>query len=62
MMDDLNPTTRMYPRSTRDAFQHLGEGSQWFYPPDKPIVGFWDIVVGGGGILLWIIAAYLIAA
>ncbi len=61
MMEELNPTTRMFPRTLNDAFHHLGEGSQWFYPPEKRIVSFWDIVLGGAGILLWLFSAFLIA-
>lgn len=29
------PTSRCFPRTTDDAFKHLGEGSQWWYPPEQ---------------------------
>jgi hypothetical protein len=59
-MNDLNPTTRMYPRTLRDAFKQDAENTQWWYPPEKH-VSFWDIVVGGAGVLLWLCLAYYFA-
>lgn len=34
-MDDGWPTTRCYPRTLNEAFQHIGEGSEWFFPPEQ---------------------------
>jgi hypothetical protein len=29
------PTTRRFPRTTEEAFKHLGEGGEWFFPPEQ---------------------------
>jgi hypothetical protein len=29
------PTTRCFPRTTDDAFRHLGDGMESFYPPEQ---------------------------
>lgn len=29
------PTTRCFPRTTDDAFRHLGQDTEWFYPPEQ---------------------------
>jgi hypothetical protein len=29
------PTTRCFPRTTDDAFRHLGDGMETFFPPEK---------------------------
>jgi len=29
------PTTRCYPRTTEEAFKHLGCDPEWFHPPEK---------------------------
>lgn len=46
------PTTRCFPRTTDEAFRHLGDGMESFYPPeqrtrDKAL--FWV------GILSWVV-------
>ncbi len=56
-LQDLNPTTRSYPRTLADAFPNSIERAEWFYPPDKRWSG-WDYVIGGTGAFLWIQLAY----
>jgi len=56
-IQDLNPTTRCYPRSLADAFPDSIERAEWFYPPDKRW-SFWDYVLCGLGTFLWIQLAY----
>lgn len=56
-LQDLNPTTRCYPRSLADAFPDSIERAEWFYPPDKQWSG-WDYVLCGVGAFLWIQLAY----
>ena len=29
------PTTRCFPRTADDAFRHLGQDTEWFYPPEQ---------------------------
>lgn len=29
------PTTRCFPRTTDDAFRHLGDGMETFFPPEQ---------------------------
>lgn len=35
MLEDLNPTTRRYPRTIKEAFPHDAENGQWFFPPEQ---------------------------
>lgn len=60
-MKDNNPTTRMYPRTMRDAFNDPMETSQWFYPPEKNQTVA-NIAMGMGALCLWVIAAFLLTA
>lgn len=49
MMEDLNPTTRMFPRTTRDAFQ---DEADWFELPDDKL-SLWDWGVIVVSLCLW---------
>ena len=60
MLEDLNPTTRCYPRTLGDAFRDDVENAEWFYPPERK-VSFMSILMGGTGLLLWVGIAYLFA-
>jgi hypothetical protein len=45
------PTTRCFPRTTEDAFRHLGESTEWFYPPEQR---WQDKAVFGLAIFAWV--------
>jgi hypothetical protein len=51
------PTTRCFPRTTDDAFRHLGCDTEWFFPPeqrwqDKAFMAF--------GIFCWIVLGFFL--
>lgn len=60
MLKDLNPTTRCYPRTLRDAFRDEVEEAKWFHPPEKNY-GASNVVTAMVGICMWIGIAYLFA-
>lgn len=60
MLEDLNPTTRCYPRTLGDAFPDDAENAEWFYPPERE-VNVVSMVVGGTGLCIWLALAYLFA-
>jgi hypothetical protein len=45
------PTTRCFPRTTDDAFRHLGDGMETFFPPEQR---WQDKVYLGLGVALWV--------
>ena len=57
-MKDNNPTTRMFPRTMRDAFEDPVETAQWFFPPEKNETVS-NIVMGTAGLLLWVLSPVL---
>lgn len=60
MLEELNPTTRCYPRTMKDAFPDDVENAEWFYPPERdPNVT--SLLVGGTGLCIWLALAYLFA-
>ncbi len=59
MLEDLNPTTRKYPRRMEDAFQNSAEQAQWFYPPERKR-NFASILLSVAGIAVWIGAIVLL--
>lgn len=57
-MNDLNPTTRMYPRTLSEAFPQHAEYANWIeFPPER--ISKHDIVVSVLGIVMWIGFIYL---
>ena len=55
-MDDLNPTTRRFPRTMEEAFKDPQQISQWWYPPEREMC--WrDAVVFGVGFFAWLVLA-----
>lgn len=56
MIEDRNPTTRMFPRTLKDAFKDDAENAQWWFPHER-FVSFWDILLGGLGVLMWLMLA-----
>ena len=59
-LDDLNPTTRCYPRTIEEAFPDSIERTQWWYPPERSW-NAWDVIFTTLGIILWIEIAYYLA-
>jgi len=50
------PTTRCFPRTTRDAFKDDADAARWWYPPEQR---WQDKVLFAVGVLLWVaIAVY----
>lgn len=57
-MNDLNPTTRMYPRTLAEAFPQHAEYANWIEcPPEK--ISLHDIVVSIAAFLMWVGLVYL---
>lgn len=51
------PTTRCYPRTTREAFPDDIENAQWWYPPEQR---WQDKVFFWAAIFIWaVLAVYL---
>ena len=48
------PTTRCYPRTTRDAFPNDIENAQWWYPPERNPMGLTI-----AAIVLWAVIAVI---
>lgn len=53
MLEDLNPTTRCYPRRMDEAFQNSAEQAQWFYPPERKR-NLTSTLLGVAGIAMWV--------
>ena len=52
------PTTRCFPRTTDDAFRHLGDGMESFFPPeqrwqDKALLAVGAVAWVAIGIYFW---------
>jgi len=45
------PTTRCFPRTSDDAFRHLGQSTEWFFPPEQR---WQDKVFLALGVCLWV--------
>lgn len=50
------PTTRCFPRTTDDAFRHLGEGTESFFPPEQR---WQDKVMFAFGVCCWVALGYV---
>lgn len=50
------PTTRCYPRTTDDAFRHLGVDTEWFFPPEQR---WQDKALLAAGVLCWVVLGYV---
>ena len=48
------PTTRCFPRTTDDAFRHLGVDTEWFFPPEQR---WQDKALLAAGVLCWVVLA-----
>jgi hypothetical protein len=60
MLEDLNPTTRCYPRTMNEAFPDDVGNAEWFFPPERNTTTA-SIIVGGTGLSIWLGLAYLFA-
>jgi hypothetical protein len=57
MLNDCNPTTRMYPRTLNEAFpQHCDYANAIECPPET--ISLHDIVVSTLGVCMWIGVIY----
>jgi hypothetical protein len=54
-MTDINPTTRRYPRTLREAFPQ--DAREWLDEPPETI-HVWDICVIAAAVMLWVFAVY----
>ena len=54
-MEDINPTTRRFPRTLREAFPK--DPRTWV---DEPLetIHVWDICVIAAAVMLWVFAVY----
>jgi hypothetical protein len=54
-MEDINPTTRRFPRTLREAFPQ--DPRTWV---DEPLetIHVWDICVIAAAVMLWVFAVY----
>jgi hypothetical protein len=57
-MTDLNPTTRVFPRTLGQAFKDDPENIQWFFPPPKHRWGMLEAFMVYVGLVLWICLIY----
>jgi hypothetical protein len=54
-MDDKNygwPTTRRYPRTTKEAFPNDIENAQWWFPPEQR---WQDKLLFAVGVVMWVV-------
>jgi len=60
MIEDLNPTTRCYPRTLMEAFPDSVERAEWWFPPERN-EGWRNVLMGYMALVLWIGLAYYFA-
>jgi hypothetical protein len=48
------PTTRCFPRTTREAFKDDIENAQWWYPPEQR---WQDKLFFWGAVCMWVVVA-----
>lgn len=60
ILGDLNPTTRCYPRTLRDAFPHDAENAKWFFPHET-YTTLSTFAYYALGAVMWICLAYYFA-
>ena len=59
-LEDLNPTTRCYPRTLEEAFPNTVERAEWFYPPEKRELDVVQLLMWATTISMWIGLGYLL--
>ena len=57
-LNDLNPTTRSYPRTMEEAFPNTVERAEWFYPPEKRRLDVVELFLWTAAITMWVGLAY----
>jgi hypothetical protein len=57
ILDDLNPTTRCYPRTLNDAFPDAPESTEWFFADEEEVtaLGYAYYILG---VAMWVGLAY----
>lgn len=60
-LDDLNPTTRRYPRTLDEAFPNTVDRAEWFYEPERKPLNVVELFMWATGIAMWIGLAYFFA-
>lgn len=55
-MKDLNPTTRMFPRTTNDAFPQ--DAGPWFERPPR-FEGWRNKIMFRAGVAMWLLIIYI---
>ena len=58
-LEDLNPTTRCYPRTLEEAFPNTIERAEWFYPPEARRLTVVEWLLWSIALSMWIGLAYL---
>jgi hypothetical protein len=57
MLDDLNPTTRKYPRTLDEAFPNDAESAKWLHTEEsKPSI--WLEIASVVAIIAWVLFLY----
>ena len=57
MLEDLNPTTRCYPRTLLEAFPNSIDRAGWFYPPEQN--NSWcNLLMAYVALVMWVGLAY----
>ena len=56
-MNEINPTTRCYPRTLKEAFPH--DNNNWIDPPKQHITKH-DVLMSLLSIFMYILLAYLL--
>lgn len=55
MSEEINPTTRCFPRTLREAFPQ--DAREWIDVPSEDI-NVWDICVIAAAVMIWVFAVY----
>lgn len=58
-LEDLNPTTRRYPRTLEEAFPNTVERAEWFYPPEARRLTVVELLLWAIAVTMWVGLAYL---
>ena len=58
-LEDLNPTTRRYPRTLEEAFPNTVERAEWFYPPERRMPSVIELLMWSIAVALWVGLAYM---
>jgi hypothetical protein len=56
MSEEINPTTRRFPRTLREAFPQ--DFREWVDEPPDETIHVWDICVIAAAVIMWVFAVY----